>query len=160
MERFVSNPLALPPHADGYAWSDAQLVVYGVDHSGPSHEVRVFLDAPDADATTPLLLEAGYAGCFTVFGHGGCYGDDDHCNPNARFNDEYDLRLPHQSQPQTKVVGVSEALRAIQGDSVLVTLVAVEPGPEGGPKVSDAFRADELRLVTYAAPGDANPPKA
>ena len=160
MERFVSAPLALAPLADGYAWSDAQLIVYGVDHSGASHEVRVFLDAPNADATTPLTSEAGYAGCFTVFGHGGCYGDDDHCDPNARFSDEYDLRLPHQSRPQTKVVRVTEALRAITGDSVQVTLVAVVPGDAGWSKVFDAFRADELRLVTYAGAGDANPPTA
>ena len=98
MERFVSDPLSVPPPSEGYCWSSAELLVYGVDHSGPSYEVRVFVDAPDADAQTPLELDAGYAGCFTVFGHGGCYGDDDHCDPNARFSDVYDVRLPHQSE--------------------------------------------------------------
>ena len=105
LERFVSDPLAVPPPSEGYCWSSAELLVYGVDHSGPSYEVRVFVDAPDADAQTPLELDAGYAGCFTVFGHGGCYGDDDHCDPNARFSDVYDVRLPHRSELQTKIAG-------------------------------------------------------
>jgi tyrosinase len=157
MERFVSDPLTVPPPAAGHAWSAAELIVYGVDHLGPSYEVRVFLDAPGADAVTPLELESGYAGCFTVFGHGGCFGDDDHCDPGARFSDEYDVRLPHQSLPQTKVVDVTAALRAATGDAVTVTLVAVEPDESGGPRPSDAFEADEIRLVTYAGAGDVDP---
>jgi len=157
MERFVSDPLIVPPAEQGYEWSAAELLVYGVDHSSPSYEVRVFLDAPDADVMTPLELDAGYAGCFTVFGHGGCFGDDGHCDPNERFSDEYDLRLPHQSLPQTKTVDVTEALRAASNEAVRVTLVAVEPGDDA-PRASDAFKADEIRLVTYAGAGDVSSP--
>ncbi len=156
MQRFVSDPLALPPLSQGYEWSSAELLVYGVDHSGPSYEVRVFFDAPAADVDTPLTPAAGYAGCFTVFGHGGCFGDDDHCDPDARYSDVYDVRLPHPSVPQLKVVGVSEALRQVDADAVQVTLVAVEPGDDG-PRPTDAFEADEIRLVTYANPEDVNP---
>jgi len=154
MKRFVSDPLAVPPSSSGYMWTSAEVLVYGVDHLGPSYEVRVFLDAPDADAQTPLTPEAGYAGCFTVFGHGGCYGDAGHCDPDARFSDEYDLRLPNQSLPQTKVVGVTEALRQAQGDAVRVTLVAVEPGDDGQARASDALKAEEIRLTTYAGAED------
>jgi len=156
MERFVSDPLVVPPAEKGYEWSSAELLIYGVDHSGPSYEVRVFIDTPDADVQTPLTVEAGYAGCFTVFGHGGCFGDDDHCDPNARYSDDYDVRLPHQSLPQTKVVSVTEALLEAEGDAVQVTLVAVEP-TDDGPRASDAFKADEVRLVTYAGAGDVDP---
>ena len=153
MERFVSDPLIVPAAEQGYEWSAAELIVYGVDHSGPSYEVRVFLDAPDADVTTPLTPDEGYAGCFTVSGHGACFGDDGHCDPNARYIDEYDLRLPHQSLPQTKTVAVTEALRAVRTDAVRVTLVCVEPEGDA-PRASDAFKADEIRLVTYAGAGD------
>jgi len=114
MKRFISDPLAVPPPGEGYAWSSAELIVYGVDHLGPSYEVRVFLEAPDADVTTPLTPETGYAGGFTVFGHGGCFGDDGHCDPADRYVDEYDVRLPHQSLPQTKVVDVTAALHEMQ----------------------------------------------
>jgi len=158
MQRFVSDPLAVPPPAEGYDWGSAELIVYGVDHSGPSYEVRVFVDAPDADVDTPLELNAGYAGCFTVFGHGGCFGDEDHCNPADRFTDEFDVRLPHQSLPQMKVVDVTEVVRRAAGDAVQLTLVAVEPDEDSdGPRPSDAFGAEELRLVTYAGAGDTGP---
>lgn len=155
MRRFVSDPLFVAPPSGAYAWATAELLVYGVDHSGPSYEVRVFVDAPDADVETPLTLQAGYAGCFTIFGHGGCFGDDDHCDPNKRFSDAYDLRLPHQSALQTKIVRVTDAVRQAGADAVTITLVAVEPDESGGPRSSDAFAAEEIRLVTYAGAGEA-----
>ena len=62
----------------------ADLVFSGVDHSQTSYEVRVFLNNPTADASTPRTAEHGYAGRFVIFGHGGCFGDDGHCEvPSA-----------------------------------------------------------------------------
>jgi tyrosinase len=153
MQRFSSDPLPIPNDPDASRWTSAELLVYGVDHSGPSYEVRVFLDAPEADAHTPLELQAGYAGCFTVFGHGGCYGDRDHCDPHDRTGDAYDLRLPHPILPQTKRVPVTEALRQVSGSAVRITLVAVEPADEHSAQGSDAFGATALRLLTYAPAG-------
>ena len=157
MQRFVSDPLAVPPLSQGYEWSSAELLVYGVDHSGPSYEVRVFFDAPAADVDTPLTPDAGYAGCFTVFGDGGCFGDDDHCDPDARYSDVYDVRLPHPSVPM-KVVERERGTAPVDADAVHMTLVAVEPDDDG-PRPTDAFKADEIRLVTYANPEDVNPPE-
>ena len=75
----------------------ADLVFYGVRHSGPSYVARVFLNNPhatptfDADSTgraTPAH--------FTVFGHNGCYGAEGHCEPDHRApRDEFDLPAPH-----------------------------------------------------------------
>jgi hypothetical protein len=48
----------------------AQLVFAGVDQAGPSFEGRVFLNNPEADASTPQTPESGYAGAFHVFGYG------------------------------------------------------------------------------------------
>ncbi len=61
----------------------ADLVFSGVDHSETSYEVRVFLNNPTADASTPRTAEHGYAGRFVVFGHGGCFGDEGHCEVPA-----------------------------------------------------------------------------
>ena len=61
----------------------ADLVFSGVDHSQTSYEVRVFLNNPTADASTPRTAEHGYAGRFVVFGHGGCFGDEGHCEVPA-----------------------------------------------------------------------------
>lgn len=153
MQRFISDPLPVPGESEGAGWAGADLLVYGVDHSGPSYEVRVFFDAPDADVGTPLTLEAGYAGCFTVFGHGGCFGDRDHCDPEDRVSDVYDLRLPHPILPQTKQVPVTEALRRVATPAVRVTLVAVEPDDASSARSSDALKATAIRLLTYAPAG-------
>jgi hypothetical protein len=48
----------------------AELVFAGVDQAGPSFEGRVFLNNPDADATTPRTPDTGYAGAFHVYGYG------------------------------------------------------------------------------------------
>jgi hypothetical protein len=47
-----------------------ELVFSGVEQAGPSFEARVFLNNPDADETTPLTPEMGYAGTFHVYGYG------------------------------------------------------------------------------------------
>ena len=49
---------------------EPELVFRGVEQAGPSFEGRVFLNNPDADETTPLSAEAGYAGSFHVYGYG------------------------------------------------------------------------------------------
>ncbi|GAB3307642.1 hypothetical protein GCM10027451_15840 [Geodermatophilus aquaeductus] len=155
MEIYTSPPLdvAAPGAAGGATvavFDRADLIFHGVDHSGPSFTARVYLAHPEADAATPTTAEAGYAGCFTIFGHGGCVGtDDDHCNPKARTVDDFDLRMPHPLLPQTKVVTVTEALRRLGPVSqVTVTVVPVVPG-ETGPEVTDALSFTTLRLAVY-----------
>ena len=46
-----------------------------------SYEARVFLNNPAATLETPLEPGEGYAGSFNVFGHGACYGEEGHCDP-------------------------------------------------------------------------------
>src|SRR3954452_18000280 len=113
MEIYTSPPLdivptgAAPAAPGTLSFDRADLIFYDVDHSGPSFTARVYLDNPGANAATATTAEAGYAGCFTIFGHGGCVGtDDDHCNPKARTVEEFDMRMPHPLLPQTKVVTV------------------------------------------------------
>jgi hypothetical protein len=155
MEIYTSPPLdvATPGAAEATAapvFDRADLIFHDVDHSGPSFTARVYLANHEADAATPTTAESGYAGCFTVFGHGGCVGtDDDHCNPKARTVDEFDVRMPHPLLPQTKVVTVTEALRRLESVSeVTVTVVPVVPG-DSGPEVTDALSFTTVRLATY-----------
>ena len=61
----------------------ADLIFTGVDHSGLSYEVRVYLNNPRATATTPRTSEEGYAARFAVFGHGNCFGEAGHCEVSA-----------------------------------------------------------------------------
>ena len=74
-------------------------VFAGVDHSTLSYEVRLFFNNPAATADTARTADEGYAGRFTVFGHGGCYGDEGHCDVPEPSRDPTDLRPPHPLTP-------------------------------------------------------------
>src|SRR6516165_1255346 len=92
----------------------ADLVFLGLEHAGPSVEVRIFFNAPDADASTPTTAAAGFAGFFSIFAHGGCFGDEGHCDmPERRPND---LRPPYALTPFTKHVTVTEPSRQLLAD--------------------------------------------
>ena len=149
----TSHPLELPELEDVKELSRADLVFYGVDHSGPSYEARIFINNARADAGTERVAEQGYAGSFSVFGHNGCFGDEGHCLPDQRLTDEFDVRAPHPLRPITKTVIATEAIRralvepAVQ--EVTVTVVPVTPDdgfPKSGP---DPGRFDYVRLLTY-----------
>ncbi|MGH9719641.1 MAG: hypothetical protein ACRD8O_05475 [Bryobacteraceae bacterium] len=112
----------------------------GVDQSGPSFEVRVFLNNPDANLETPLTPEAGYAGSFHVYGYGTWPEDigkttEDGAEPEA-------IRAPIE-----KFVIATEAIRksASSGREVTVTVVPVfgDPPQDAG----RAFKFKDVRIV-------------
>jgi hypothetical protein len=149
MRRFQSEPLDLP--ADRTDVERADLIFYGVDHSGPTYEARIFLDNPRADAETQMTADEGYAGSYTVFGHGGCFGGDDHCAPRDRNSDEFDRRPPHPLTPQTVAVTVTAALERVQGEQVKVHVVVVLPaGMEKLSGSTEIVACERVRLATYA----------
>jgi hypothetical protein len=148
VDRYVSPPLDLPPHDPDVPLGGADLLFYEVQHRGLSYVAHIFLGQPDATIETPRTAEHGYAGSFTVFGHGGCYGDAGHCNPELRTTDAFDLRPPHALTPINKTVAIGEALRRVTGTTVVVTVVAVRPG-ETAPEPADDMQFSSLRLATY-----------
>jgi hypothetical protein len=149
VDRYVSGPLPVPPFADPAApVNRADLVFEDVDPQGPSYQARIFIDAPDADHRTPRETGSGFAGWFTVFGHGGCFGDDEtHCERPQRV-DPFDLRPPRGIPTQTKVVTVTEALRGLEGETFTVTVVPVIATADG-PQATDTLDFGRLRLLTY-----------
>lgn len=149
VERFLSDPIDLPPTAERN-FARVDLVFYGVDHSGPSYEGRVYLDTPDADLTTGRE-HPRYAGSFHVFGHGGCFGELGHCDVPTGPPDPFDQRPPHQLTPAVKTVIITDALRAVltttnDATSTRVSVVAVTPGEA----TNEVLAFDSVRLVTYA----------
>jgi hypothetical protein len=141
----------------------ADLVFVGVDHSDTSYEVRVFLNNPKADASTPRTAEHGYAGRFVVFGHGGCFGDEGHCDVPTQPRAAADLRPAHPLTLQTKIVTITDALRRVLAEQqeglTQVTLVPVSKDPsleQRGPTDS-LFRFDGLQLQTYRTETDETP---
>jgi hypothetical protein len=124
--------LPLPAQEGLTAFTRADVVFTGVDHSGGSYEVRLFLNNPAATADTPRTAEQGYAGRFTVFGHGGCYGDEGHCEVPAPSADPTELRPAHPLTPLEINVTITEALRRVlarDGALRTVTLVPVSITP-------------------------------
>jgi hypothetical protein len=155
MPSITLAPLALPEREEGEQIARVDLVFYGVDHSGASYEARVYINNPEADERTEQDAAEGYAGSFTVFGHGGCYGDEGHCLPDQRTIDVFDRRAPHPLTPYTKTVIATEAVKRAIADTstteITVTVVPVVPQLFEGVEVEDKPLAfSEVRLLTYA----------
>jgi hypothetical protein len=141
---FASARISLEGMDAGFRRAD--LVFHGLDHSGPSYEVRIFFNQPDATADTPRTAE-GYVGSFFMFGHGGCAGQPGHCEvPEARR--PFDRRPPHQLTPASRWVIVTEALRRVvrEAEGVVLTAVAVAAGPRAE---GDVPPPERVALVTY-----------
>lgn len=150
----VSEPITVTLRVPPGPFRRADLEFHGVDHARSSFTARIFLNNPAADASTPTDAEHGFAGRFHVFGHGGCAGDEGHCEVPAERR-PHDLRPPHQLAPLSKRVVVTDALRraAEGGDEVRVTVVAVlreELVEAYGPDLtSDLLTIDRVDLLTY-----------
>jgi hypothetical protein len=135
----------------------ADLLFSGVNHSGLSYEVRVFLNNPDATSETPRDVAHGYAGRYSIFGHGGCFGDEGHCDVPPPHADPTDLRPPHQLTPQMTTVTITEALQHVLAEDRnglrTVTLVPVSKAPRQADRAKTApeWHFDSVHLETYLA---------
>lgn len=156
---YISDSLPVPVQSDVADFERADLVFYGVEHTGPSYEGRVFLGVPDANESTPLDSASGYAGSFYVFGHAqGCFGDDGHCEvPDADDLDPFDLRLSHHLVPFVINVVITESLKLLrdaEAEEFVVTVVPViynDPDPDKPDVLAKegVFVFERLSLVTY-----------
>lgn len=147
MDHFVSSAIELTALQTAGRFARADLVFYAVDARGASFTARVFLDSPDAATDASPARQAGYAGFFTIFGHGGCFGDDGHCDVPAE-RDPFDVGPPHALTPQTKLVDVTNRLQELSTSAVVVTVLATAPSRSGA-QLIDALSFRGLRLLTY-----------
>lgn len=132
------------------AFSRADIEFHGLDHAGATYEGRVFVNLPDADAQSPRDAPE-FAGCFHIFGHGGCFGDPGHCDVKPRR--PFDPRPAHPLTPASKAVIATDALRQAiaKGEDITVTVVPVimSTTPHVG-RPEDVVRLEDVRIVTYA----------
>jgi hypothetical protein len=145
VEKFTTDPIELPPRDRPFVRAD--LIFYGLDHSGPSFEARVFMDprgvGQDADTT-----HRAYVGTFFIFGHGGCFGDVGHCDiPSER--DPFDLRPAHQLEPATRILTVTDSVRTLLERGVDAAKVTAVARTEGRAP-NDVLTFEQVRLATYA----------
>jgi hypothetical protein len=144
VERFASKPIELPPADRPFERVD--LIFYGLDHSGASFEGQVFLDTRGVSRGAGADHRA-YAGSFFILGHGGCFGDVGHCDiPTER--DPFDLRPPHQLEPATRILTVTDAVTALlerDRREAVVTVVAHATG-----RSNEVLAFETIRLASYA----------
>jgi hypothetical protein len=144
VDKFTTEPIELPP-AD-HPFERADLLFYGLDHSGASYEARVFLDprgvGRDADSE-----HRAYVGSFFILGHGGCFGEVGHCDiPSER--DAFDLRPAHQLEPALRILTVTDAVKGLleRGiDEAKVTVAA----HTAGRTPNDVLAFETVRLASY-----------
>ena len=133
---------ALPrPEGD---WQTAELEIETLYHDGVSFNALVFLNNDTFDEAKAPEEQAGFAGRFSVFGHGDCWGDAGHCEVPGPVS-SFDHRPPHPLTAINISLDVTSALRAVDGDGVLVTVVAASAAPD----VSDPLRFEGLGLAVY-----------
>jgi tyrosinase len=134
--KYQSPPIYVGALAPGGKRYDIEF--HDVDHAGASYEGRVYLDNPDANENTGYE-DPSYVGSYHIFGHGGCLGDEGHCDVEPRRR--YDPRPAHPLTKAKKVVRAKDVLKqAVEADkSVSVTVVPIiEPLPyEVDPKYTD-----------------------
>jgi hypothetical protein len=150
---YTSAPLELPPLGDD-PYYRADLTFYGIDHSGPSFEGRVFLNNPDADASTPTEEASGYAGSFYIFGHGGCFGDEGHCEVPAGPASPFDRRRPHALTPATRTVIATDTVKRLveAGETTATVTVVPVVRPSALASAEDAaevLHLQQVALLTY-----------
>ena len=145
VERFTSDPIGLPPR--GHGFDRADLIFYGLDHSGASYEAQVFLDTRAVGAGAGRDHRA-YVGEFFIFGHGGCFGDVGHCDvPSER--DPFDLRPPHQLEPAVRIVTVTDPVKSLlerEAEAAKVTVIA----RTAARVPADVLAFEKVRLAAYA----------
>ncbi len=124
--RFVSQPISLPDTLRG-SFQQAEVRLHRVPQLPRSCFIRVFLNLPDANASTSIE-DPHYAGYLAVFGHGPCIGGPGHCDlPPSRAR-RYDQRPRHHSTPRNHRVNVTKtAKRILDGGatSLQITLVVI-----------------------------------
>jgi hypothetical protein len=120
---FDSVPISVGSE-DVRAIQRGEIVVDGLDQAGPSFELRIFLNNPDADARTEPTEENGYAGSIYVYGYGHGGPSED---PNAQG-------AAHTPLTPTRSVLATDAIRraAADGPTASMTLVAVPYDSAGG----------------------------
>jgi hypothetical protein len=145
---YVSPKINLEPLDPVFTRADIEF--HGVDHAGASFEAAVFLNNTQADESTPRTLEAGYAGSFHIFGHGGCLGDAGHCDVKENPR-PYDPRPAHPLTPAKKVVIATDAMNRVfhQGKEVTVTVVPIIKSATKRTDLTNVLKFERLSIVTY-----------
>lgn len=153
---FVSKPVEVNAKNLEGMFTRADLEIYGLDISTVSYRARIFINNPKATIKTPTNVKNRYVGHFTVFGHGGCYGDPGHCDvpPKQRF---FDYRASHPLSSAYESIEIPKQLYSVllKNKKITITIIPIVttlPVVESRHMIDlvHVLKFDELRLVTYS----------
>jgi hypothetical protein len=148
VQLYVSDPLRLPPPSEPPFYR-ADLELVGLEKSGPSFVLDIFVGNPEANAGTPHEITSGWAGTLPVFAHGDCWGSQGHCDIPRGPASGFDRRLPHALTPTNLAIEITAALHFLGPvEEVVVTIVAQEADPDREER-EQILRFEKLMLVTY-----------
>jgi len=97
MVRFTSAPAQTPAHVL-VKHRKAEVRLHHIRYAQRGGLVRVFLNQPGADATTPTRGNPGFVGQFHLF-MGPCVGGEGHCAEPPDQKRPFDLRPRHRKTP-------------------------------------------------------------
>jgi tyrosinase len=124
--RFVSKPIEIADAVRG-SFKQAEVRLHRVPQLPRSCFIRVFLNLPDANASTPIN-DSHYAGYLAIFGHADCIGGPGHCDLPPSRPRQYDQRPRHHNTPRNHRVNVTEAAKRLLdtgATSLQITLVVI-----------------------------------
>ena len=146
LTRFRSAESGAPPQVLS-RFKKAEVRLHKMVQPPTSFTIRVFLNQPDADATTPIQGNDNYAGYLSIFGHGDCIGGPGHCDDQPRGVRLFDRRPPHHNKPYNARLDVTKTARRLitKGASDLsVHLVVMAPDEK---RLSEMLRLDAVSLT-------------
>jgi hypothetical protein len=144
---FISKPLKIDIQKRKNI-SRIDLEFWGVDHSGPSYEGRVFINNPKADISTRMIPENRYVGSYYVFGHGECFGDIGHCDVMENTDP---LSPSHPLTPLFKVLTVTDKIKKIgqKTDQFVITIVPNIASGSMFENKDKVVRLAKIQIVPY-----------
>jgi hypothetical protein len=147
MQRWTTaKPLALPIPFTKVERVDLEFV--NVRRDGGSFTAFVFLNAEDLPADAGREHE-NFAGSFSVFAAGDCWGGEGHCDWKREPVSPFDRRPPHHLSPINVSMDVSEAAFRL-GDPKRLT-VTVHATRTAEPEAEERIlRFEELTVLAYA----------
>jgi tyrosinase len=147
--RVLSTPVDATEVIRSANFSRADLEVGGINHTGSSYEGRIYFNNPDARAETGTD-DASYVGSFHVFGHGGCFGAEGHCEaPDERRR--FDRRPLSRAIRMKKRVTLNDDLRAAahSGEQLQIVIVAIPTEGSSDADPEGLLDIKRLSVVTY-----------
>jgi hypothetical protein len=148
-DKYISKPIKFDLNNLKRRFYRADLEFYGIDHSGPSYEGRIFVNNTKATEDTILDLAKGYVGSYHIFGHGGCFGNLGHCDINKERL-PYDYRPSHPLTPAYKRITITNYIKAI-GNETNEFIITIIPVIAGGNEITDGkiIKLEKIRLIIY-----------